>query len=258
MPSTHSNFGYDGRFYFSMGNEGGILIDNKGDTVIDIHGHKVVTNGKPFRDGLVLRMNEDGKNVEVLAHNFRNNYEATVDPYGTIWQSDNDDDGNKGTRINYVMEFGNYGFKDEMTGASWPARRTNMEKEIPLRHWHLNDPGVVPNLLQTGSGSPTGITMYEGSMLPNVFYGQLIHAEPGHNVIRSYPVDRVAPVTRRLSSTFSKGQKDQWFRPADVCIAPDGSLFVADWYDPGVGGHQVGDLIVVASIAYLPTSRNTK
>ncbi|HEX8060493.1 MAG TPA: dehydrogenase, partial [Cyclobacteriaceae bacterium] len=126
--AIHSfNFGYDGRFYFTMGNEGGILIDNKGDTVVDIHGHKVVTNGKPFRDGLLLRMNPDGSNVEVLAHNFRNNYEATVDPYGTIWQSDNDDDGNKGTRINYVMEFGNYGFKDEMTGASWPARRTNME-----------------------------------------------------------------------------------------------------------------------------------
>src|SRR5690606_28957196 len=33
----------------------------------------------------------------------------------------------------------------------------------------------------------------------------------------------------------------KWFRPADVCVAPDGSLIVADWYDPGVGGHQAGD-----------------
>ena len=24
--------------------------------------------------------------------------------------------------------------------------------------------------------------------------------------------------------------------------APDGSLFIADWYDPGVGGHQMGDI----------------
>src|SRR5690606_34692044 len=39
-----------------------------------------------------------------------------------------------------------------------------------------------------------------------------------------------------------EGQEDQWFRPSDVAMAPDGSLFVADWYDPGVGGHQVGDL----------------
>ncbi|MEI9919675.1 MAG: PVC-type heme-binding CxxCH protein [Bacteroidota bacterium] len=236
------NFAYDGRIYFNMGNEGSILVDAKGDTVIDKNNHKVVTNGKPFRDGLVLRMNEDGTKVEVVAHNFRNNYELTVDPYGTIWQSDNDDDGNKGTRINFVMEYGNYGFKDEMTGASWPARRTNMEKEIPLRHWHLNDPGVVPNLLQTGSGSPTGITMYEGGMLPNIFYGQLIHAEPGHNVIRSYPVEPSGAGYKATIVNILEGQKDQWFRPADVTIAPDGSLFVADWYDPGVGGHQVGDL----------------
>jgi putative membrane-bound dehydrogenase-like protein len=236
------NFASDGRIYFNMGNEGSILVDVKGDTVVDVNGHKVVTNGRPFRDGMVLRMNEDGSNVEVVAHNFRNNYELTVDPYGTIWQSDNDDDGNKGTRINYVMEYGNYGFKDEMTGASWPARRTNMEKEIPLRHWHLNDPGVVPNLLQTGSGSPTGMTMYEGTMLPKEFYGQMIHAEPGHNVIRSYPVENDGAGYKASIVNILEGQKDQWFRPADVTIAPDGSLFVADWYDPGVGGHQVGDL----------------
>src|SRR6185503_5815206 len=34
---------------------------------------------------------------------------------------------------------------------------------------------------------------------------------------------------------------DKWFRPSDVCTAPDGSLMVADWYDPGVGGHAMGD-----------------
>jgi hypothetical protein len=34
---------------------------------------------------------------------------------------------------------------------------------------------------------------------------------------------------------------DRWFRPSDVCVAPDGSLIVADWYDPGVGGHGMGD-----------------
>jgi putative membrane-bound dehydrogenase-like protein len=235
-------FAHDGRLYFNMGNEGSVLVDAKGDTVVDIHARKVVTNGKPFRDGLALRADLDGSNVEVLAHNFRNNYELTVDPYGTIWQSDNDDDGNKGTRINYVMEFGNYGFKDEMTGASWPQRRTNMEKEIPLRHWHLNDPGVVPNLLQTGSGSPTGITMYEGTMLPEVFRAQIIHAEPGHNVIRSYPVENDGAGYKATIVNILEAQKDQWFRPADVTVAPDGSLFVVDWYDPGVGGHQVGDL----------------
>ena len=26
-----------------------------------------------------------------------------------------------------------------------------------------------------------------------------------------------------------------------MCVAPDGSIFVADWYDRGVGGHGMGD-----------------
>jgi hypothetical protein len=53
-----------------------------------------------------------------------------VDSYGTLWQSDNDDDGNRGVRINYVMEYGNYGYTDEMTGAGWQANRTNIEDSI--------------------------------------------------------------------------------------------------------------------------------
>lgn len=235
-------FGPDGRLYFNFGNEGRTLLTAAGDTVVDIHDNQVVTNGKPFHQGLVMRADINGKNVEVLGSNFRNNFELAVDPFGTIWQSDNDDDGNKGTRINYVMEYGNYGYTDEMTGAAWPARRTNMESEIPLRHWHLNDPGVVPNILQTGAGSPAGITVYEGNLLPEVFHGQMIHAEPGNNVVRSYPVQNDGAGYSGSIVNILKAEKDQWFRPSDVAIAPDGSLFVADWYDPGVGGHQVGDV----------------
>ena len=33
-------------------------------------------------------------------------------------------------------------------------------------HWHQRDPGVVPNLLMTGGGSPCGIIVYEGDLLP--------------------------------------------------------------------------------------------
>jgi hypothetical protein len=72
---------------------------------------------------MVFRCELDGSNVETLAWNFRNNWEVAVDSFGTMWQSDNDDDGNKGVRINYVMEFGNYGYSDEMTGAGWQTPR---------------------------------------------------------------------------------------------------------------------------------------
>lgn len=232
-------FGADGKLYFNMGNAGEQLRDKNNKPVLDQDGD--VISQKKYKQGMVFRCDPDGSHVECLGQNFRNPYEVAVDSYGTLWQSDNDDDGNRGTRINYVMQYGNYGYTDEMTGAGWQANRTNVEDSIPLKHWHLNDPGVVPNLLQTFAGSPTGILVYEGSLLPKEFHDQLIHCDAGPNVVRSYTVTNNGAGYNAGIINILKGEKDQWFRPADVCTAPDGSIIVADWYDPGVGGHQAGD-----------------
>lgn len=234
-------FGPDGKLYFNMGNQGKTISDADGNIITDIFGNKVATDGNPFRQGLAFRTNMDGSEFEVIGHNFRNNYEVTVDSYGTIWQSDNDDDGNRGVRINFVMEYGNYGYTDEMTGAGWRARRTNSPKDIPSRHWYQNSPGVVPNLLQTGAGSPTGIVLYEGDLLPEVFHNEMIHADAGPNIIRSYPTEKEGAGYTATIENILEGENDQWFRPSDVTVAPDGSIFVSDWYDPGVGGHRMGD-----------------
>ena len=232
-------FGVDGKLYFNMGNEGQTLKDKNGKDILDKDGD--VIGPKKYRQGMAFRCNLDGSQVECLANNFRNPFELAVDSYGTLWQSDNDDDGNKGTRINYVMQYGNYGYKDEMTGDSWQANRTNVEDSTPEKHWHLSDPGAIPNLLQTGAGSPTGILVYEGSLLPSSFHNQMIHCDAGPNVVRAYPVANSGAGYTATTIDMVKGKDNQWFRPSDVCVAPDGSLIIADWYDPGVGGHQAGD-----------------
>lgn len=235
-------FGVDGRLYFNFGNNGVELHRPDGSIVVDVAGNPVRADRRPYQEGMAFRCELDGSRVETIGWNFRNNWELCVDSFGTVWQSDNDDDGNRGVRINYVMEFGNYGYKDEFTGAGWRESRTGWEAEIPQRHWHLNDPGVVPNLLQTGAGSPTGILCYEGNLLPERFHNQLIHCDAGPNVVRSYAVsDQGAGYSAEVNNILT-GARDQWFRPSDVCVAPDGSLIVADWYDPGVGGHRQGDI----------------
>ncbi len=250
-------FGPDGKLYFNCGNAGRVLrrpvqkdlpLHGKltkeqieGGTVVkDASGREISDKGKPYRQGMAFRCDIDGSNVEVLGHNFRNNYELAVDSFGTVWQSDNDDDGNQGVRINYVMEGGNFGYSDEMTGAGWGQKRTGWESEIPKRHWHLNDPGVVPNFFQTGAGAPTGIAVYEGDLLPAVFRGQVVHCDAGPRVVRAYPATKdgagyAGTVADILTST------DDWFRPSDVAVGPDGALFVADWNDSGVGGHYMAD-----------------
>jgi len=235
------HFGPDGKLYFNFGNSGRRIKDANGKQITDLSGREVHDHRKPYQEGMVFRCNMDGSEFETLGWDFRNNWEIAVDSFGTLWQSDNDDDGNKGVRINYVMEFGNYGYRDEITGAGWNSPRTNLETEIPLRHWHLNDPGVVPNLLQTGAGSPTGICVYEGDLLPKVFQNQVIHCDAGPNVVRCYPVKKSGAGYTAETVNLLLGARDNWFRPSDVCVAPDGSLLVADWYDPGVGGHRMGD-----------------
>lgn len=235
-------FGPDGKLYFNFGNAGKRICDADGKPIVDMAGNTVNDSRKPYQEGMVFRCNLDGSEFETLGWNFRNNWEVNVDSFGSLWQSDNDDDGNRGVRINFVMEFGNYGYKDEKTGAAWKTQRTNMEKEIPLQHWHLNDPGVVPNLLQTGAGSPTGICVYEGELLPKVFHGQVIHCDAGPNIVRAYPVKNDGAGYAAEIVNILDGAVNKWFRPSDVCVAPDGSLLVADWYDPNVGGHRMQDV----------------
>ena len=236
-------FGPDGRLYFNFGNSGRQLRDKDGKPIVDLAGNEVNDRRNPYQQGMVFRCYLDGSGLETLGWNFRNNWMVTVDSFGTLWQSDNDDDGNRAVRINYVMEYGNYGFRSEITGGGWRDKRTNMEKTIPERHWHLNDPGVIPNLLLTGAGSPTGICIYEGTLLPKVFQGQMIHCDAGPSIVRAYPVKRSgAGYSAEIVNMLDGAQKDRWFRPSDVQVAPDGSLIVADWYDPGVGGHRMGDL----------------
>lgn len=235
-------FGPDGKLYFNYGNAGEALLTKDRKPILDEFGAEIKPEGKPYREGMVYRSDLDGSNVEILGWNFRNNYELTLDSYGRMWQSDNDDDGNRSTRINYMMDYGNYGYKDEMTGADWRVRRTNLEDSVYARHWHLNDPGVVPNLLQTYAGSPTGIVMYEGDLLPKRFQNQLIHCDAGPNIVRAYPTTKSgAGFHASIIPILDGSKKDKWFRPSDVTVAPDGAIFVSDWYDPGVGGHAMGD-----------------
>ncbi|HEY0550267.1 MAG TPA: dehydrogenase, partial [Verrucomicrobiae bacterium] len=92
----------------------------------------------------------------------------------------------------------------------------------------------------TGAGSPTGIAVYEGKLLPAVFQNQIIHCDAGPKVVRAYPVKPSgAGYTAEMKDVLTS--TDGWYRPSDVSVAPDGSLMIADWNDPGVGGHAAGD-----------------
>src|SRR5262249_29159441 len=157
--------GPDHKLYFSVGDAGVNGLQSS-----DGKGRKWKSNGTDCRAGTVWRCDLDGKNLQLIAHNFRNEYEPAVDSFGTVFVSDNDDDGNFQTRICYVMPGGNYGY----------------HPRDGRHHWHEEDPGVVPKVLRTFFGSPTGMCFYEGKLLPAKYRGQPLHTDAGPRHMRCY------------------------------------------------------------------------
>jgi putative membrane-bound dehydrogenase-like protein len=273
--------GPDGRLYMALGNAGPHIVTDKSGwtlrsgSVYDGGGQFVAPNkpglvsddGRVYVGGLVLRCNQDATGLAVLAHNFRNPYEVAVDAFGDMWTFDNDDDGNECCRATWVMEGGNYGYFSADGSRYWQAD-WRPGQSVQKAHWHQDDPGVVPTTLITGSGGPTGVCIYEGDALPEPLHGALLCADAGRSAVfalrrvpdgagfKLLPQDAAAgaplvtgapegsePLTALLVSKPAKDGDETWhlFRPSDVCVAPDGSVLIADWFDPGVGGHQAQD-----------------
>ncbi|MDP7051957.1 MAG: c-type cytochrome [Verrucomicrobiota bacterium] len=240
--SLHSLvFGPDGRFYGNFGNTGHRLKDAHGKTIVDRFGNEIADLGKPYWGGMVFRCDREFTKFEVLGHNFRNNYEATVDSFGGVWQSDNDDDGNLAVRLNYILEGGNYGYLDQLTGERWRAQRIGEHSFKGKRHWHQNDPGTVPNVIETGNGAPTGVTVYEGDLLAASMRNQVIFCEAGGHLVWSLPAS-ASGAGFSVEKIEILHSTDNNFRPIDVAVAPDGSLLVSDWYDPVIGGFRQNDI----------------
>ena len=234
--------GPDGRWYFNCGNSGAGGVKDRSGNVFRTGRNR---NGRSFIQGVALRIEPDGTSLACLGHNFRNNYELTIDAFGNIWQNDNDDDGNRSCRVTYVMEGGNYGYKSADDTRNWKLDR-RPGQPIPDAHWHLDDPGVVPPNDVTGAGAPTGIVLYEGDVLPKKIHGMVLSCDSGRSTLFGLTP---APGGRNFKTqriVFMGAIKDavknaQWFRPADVAVGTDGAVYVADWYDPGVGGHNMRD-----------------
>lgn len=253
--------GPDGLWYWNQGNTGAQFTDKSGKTfrmgspykMGEIAGQKS-DDGRVWIGGFSARMNPDGSAVTILGHNYRNSYEQIVSSLGDLFQSDNDDP--PACRVTAVLEGGNAGFASADGKRTWSADR-RPGQDVPTAEWRQEDPGVMPAGDIYGGGAPTGVAFYENGALDKKWRGLLLACDAGRNVVFGYlpkpdgagfKLERFDFLTSNPEGQFAgsdfvggkrpaNNEAKTLFRPSDVTVGPDGAIYVADWYDPRVGGH---------------------
>lgn len=167
-----------------------------------------------LHSGNTWRMKADGSKVEQYTHGQVNPFGLCFDYLGNLYSADC-----HSLPIYHLLRNGYYPtFGGEHDGL-----------------------GVAPNVMSHLHGSTAigGIVYYAAPNFPakyldTVFVGNPVTGRIDHDVMERHGSSHKA----KEQPDFLKCD-DKWFRPVDIKLAPDGSLYVADFYNRIIGHYEV-------------------
>lgn len=196
---------------FRLGRDGWIYAChgfNNNSTITGADGHPITMNS-----GNTYRFRPDGSRVE-------QNTWGQVNPFGLTW----DDRG-----YLYSADCHTFPIYQLITGAYYPS--------FGKPHDGL---GFGPTMMGHlhGSTAIAGVEFYEADAFPEEFHHNLF--------VGNVMTGRVNRDTLNYNGTSPSAQEekdflisqDPWFRPVDIQLAPDGSLYIADFYNRIIGHYE--------------------
>jgi glucose/arabinose dehydrogenase/cytochrome c551/c552 len=183
----------------------------------DPRGHAV---GVMAPGGYVLRLDPDGKQVQMWFAGMRNAYDLAFAPNGELFSYDSDMEWDIGApwyrapRVVHVTPGGNSGWRSG--SAKWPALQ----------------PDALPPTLDTGPASPTGTT-FGGGKFPGAWREALYIADWAYGRITAVHLTPAGATYAATSETFVSGKP---MNVADLEFGPDGAM----WFITGGRGTQSG------------------
>ena len=259
--SVHAVVGApSGQWHFSFGNCGADLTTKDGKRFVasSYYGYPEAigtksSDGEVYVGGMTMRINPDGTGLTPTGENMRNSHDLFVTSQGDVLQSDNDDPAH--ARMSWVMEGANMGYADLSDGSrSWEEVAKTWEepagwsksRRFSRSHWRENYPGAFPPGNIYGAGSPTGNVYIEDGTL-GLAGTYLVACMVRKEVMACLPQWKDGYIEMGEQKPFlrlKEDRKSEFFLPTDLALAPDGSLFLADFYnDTSRGTNQVSGSI---------------
>jgi quinoprotein glucose dehydrogenase len=236
--------GPDGRIYYSIGDRGI---------------HVKTQEGKLLHypdNGLVMRCELDGSNLEVYAHGLRNPQELAFDELGNLFSGDNNSDGGDQARWVYITPGSDAGWRMYYQYLSdrgpWNRERMWWPLKDDAKTYELQPAFIVPPVENFCNG-PSGLTYDPGVGLPPEFQKHFFICDfrggASNSGIRSF-----ASKPKGSGYELIDPKEFLWrILATDVDFGPDGKLYVSDWVN-GWNGEGKGRIYTLTP----PTSPDQK
>jgi putative heme-binding domain-containing protein len=166
--------------------------------------------GRKPPGGFVVRLDPDGKNVELFASGQRNTYDIAFNPAGELFGFDSDMEWDWGapwyrpTRVYHVVSGGDQGFREG--SAKWPAYY----------------PDSLPAAVNIGIGSPTGVRFGTGARFPRKYQEACYVLDWSYGRILAV---HLMPEGASYSGTFENFVVGKPLNVTDVEVGKDGAMY---------------------------------
>jgi len=174
------------------------------------------SRGNPLsmNSGNIYRMKMDGSHAEYFTHGQVNPFGLTFDPLGNLYSSDCH------SKPLYQL----------LRGAYYPS-------------FGKPDDGLGfgPEMMSHNHGSTAidGATYYAADEFPPSYRGTLFTGNVMTNRINHDRLEFKGSSPWAIEQPDFLWSEDNWFRPVDIELGPDGALYVADFYNRIIGHYEV-------------------
>lgn len=208
--------GPDGRIYWSLGDTGA---------------HVKLPDGRSLKypnQGLVMRCEPDGSNVEVFAHGLRNPQELAFDEYGNLFSVDNDSDKGDKERFVYITEGSDTGWRINWQFNVKTDYNPWMDEKLWVPHFEGQAAYITPAICNYNNG-PCGFAYNPGGALNDKYQRTFFLTEFPGKTLSAFRTEPDGSSFKMVDSrTVAKGQNF-----VGVSWGPDGALWLADWSGGG-------------------------